>query len=81
MMMCHASGCMGHVETVMGVDGLITYVNREVEEREEEYNEKRRESVWEEKEMRWQEMELPTLGLLGIGGHVCRGLGPPRMCS
>lgn len=43
--------CMGRVETVRGVDGVITHVSKEVEEKEEEYVEQRRESIGEEKEV------------------------------
>uniref|UniRef100_A0A8R7PF55 Uncharacterized protein n=1 Tax=Triticum urartu TaxID=4572 RepID=A0A8R7PF55_TRIUA len=41
--------CMERVETVIGVDGLVKHVTEEVEDGEEEYIEKRRESVGEEK--------------------------------
>lgn len=40
---------MERVETVIGVDGLVKHVTEEVEDGEEEYIEKRRESVGEEK--------------------------------
>ena len=42
--------CTGRVERVKNAEGVITYVAKETDEKEEDFEQKERESVGEEKE-------------------------------